>query len=193
MEEIWRDVPDFEGLYEISNLGRVKSKARNIRTFLKYNYHNHPIKERILKIGTTKGYASVGLCKDGKMYNKALHRLLAKAFIPNPNNYPIINHKDGNKLNNRLDNLEWCTYKHNTQEAYRLGLNNISEKHIEAVRELGFKSGKKVAQMDLEGNIIKTYDSGRQASLELGISQGDISLVCNGRRNYVKGYKWKYV
>ena len=193
MEEIWRDIPEFEGYYEISNLGRVKTKARNIKKFLKYNYHNQPIKERIIKQRLTQGYPSVSLWKDRKLYNKTLHRLLAKAFIPNPNNYPVVNHIDGNKLNNSLDNLEWCTHQHNTNEAYRLGLNNISKKQIEQIRKLGYKSGKKVAQMDLEGNIIKIYNSGRQASLELGISQGNISLCCNGKKEKTNGYKWKYI
>ena len=131
--------------------------------------------------------------KNGKMYNKQLHRLLAKAFIPNPNNYPIINHIDGNKLNNSLDNLEWCTHKHNTIEAYKLGLKTISEKHKENARQLGLKSGKKIAQLDLNGNIIKVYSSSRQASLELGISQGNISLCCNGKRRTANGFKWKYI
>lgn len=193
MEEIWRDVPDFEGYYEISNLGKVRTKARKVVRFFKYNYHTLPIKAKILKIHIQRGYACVCMYKDGKMYNKQLHRLLAKAFIPNPNNYPIINHKDGNKLNNSLDNLEWCTYKHNCNEAYRLGLNYISEKHLKHIRELGLKSGKKVAQLDLNGNVVKIYNSSRQASLELGISQGNISLCCNGKRRTTNGFKWKYI
>ena len=193
MEEQWRDIKGFEGLYEVSNLGRVRTKPRKILQRFKYNYHTLPVKERILKQHKLRGYYGVGLWKDNKMYNKQVHRLVALTFIDNPNNYPIVNHKDGNKLNNRIDNLEWCTYSHNTNEAYRLGLNNISEKHIEQIRKLGYKSGKKVAQMDLEGNIIKIYNSGRQASLELGISQGNISLCCNGKKEKTNGYKWKYI
>lgn len=193
MEEQWRDIKGFEGFYEVSNLGRVKTKPRKILQHYKYNSRIFIVKERILKQHNLKGYYAVSLWVNNKMYNKQVHRLVALTFIDNPNNYPVVNHKDGNKLNNRIDNLEWCTYSHNTNEAYRLGLNNISEKHIEHMRNLGLKSGKKIAQIDLNGNVVKIYDSGRQASLELGISQGNISQCCNGKRNICKGFKWKYV
>lgn len=92
------------------------------------------------------GYRAVTL--DGKKYN--LHRLVAQTFIPNPNNYPIINHIDGNKLNNNIDNLEWCTYSHNFKEAVRLGL--IKPKYASSENKI---RAKKIGQYDLNGNFIK--------------------------------------
>ena len=109
MEEIWRDIKNYEGLYQISNLGRVK-RLRFINRHLNFE------KEKILKPYKDGGnyYFVIGLHKDGKRKYKAIHRLVAETFIPNPNNYPVVNHKDENKLNNRIDNLEWCTHKYNS-------------------------------------------------------------------------------
>ena len=104
MEEIWKDIKGYKGKYQVSNLGRVKS----------LNYRNTG-KEKILSPGKYSGeYLQVMLYKDGKLKKHSIHRLVALAFIPNSNNYPIINHKDENPSNNRVDNLEWCTYKYNS-------------------------------------------------------------------------------
>lgn len=103
MEEIWKDIEGYEGLYQVSNLGKVKS----------LNY-NKTAKSELLKLRkNTNGYTRVVLYKNRKAKDYQVHRLVAEAFIPNPNNYPIINHKDENKTNNRVDNLEWCTYLYN--------------------------------------------------------------------------------
>lgn len=129
MEEIWKDVKGFESLYMVSNLGRVKnvphyvireyyrpSTGDNIEDKLyikevllnpKKKYHH---KDRGIY---NYFYYGVSLRKDGKYYNKSIHRLVAEAFLPNPNNLPCVNHKDENRLNNCVDNLEWCTYQHN--------------------------------------------------------------------------------
>ena len=107
MEEIWKDIEGYEGLYKISNMGRVKS--------IKFN------KEKILFLQKDKyGYLRVGLRKMGKLKNYFVHRLVAEAFIPNPNNLPIVNHKDENKQNNCVENLEWCTVKYNNSYATAL-------------------------------------------------------------------------
>lgn len=105
MEEVWKDIVGYEGKYQVSNLGRVKS--------LNYKQTNS---ERILKENTDKkGYKRAHLFKNGKGVHISIHRLVAEAFIPNPNNYPQVNHKDENKANNNMENLEWCTneYNHN--------------------------------------------------------------------------------
>ena len=127
-EEIWKDIYfedkgkiyDYRGLYQVSNLGRVK----RLETYVKDNNRNRyqKIKEHFLKNSFSKadGYFIVNLHKNGKLKRMKVHRLIAFAFIKNENNYPIINHIDGNKLNNNLENLEWCTYKHNTQEAIKM-------------------------------------------------------------------------
>lgn len=127
MQEIWKDIPNYEGLYQVSNIGNVKILNAN--------------GDKILKKSISSGYYCVGL--KGKLYY--VHKLVAFAFIPNPNNLPLINHKDGNKQNNNINNLEWCTYSHNTKEAYRLGL---------------IKKNKmmKVLQVRLPDNIIEWLD-----------------------------------
>ena len=103
MKEIWKPVRNYEGLYEVSNMGRVKS----------LNY-NRTGKERIMKgLDNGHGYLFVQLCKDGKAKNCRINRLVAMAFIPNPDNLPEVNHKDKIRTNNRVDNLEWCTTQYN--------------------------------------------------------------------------------
>ena len=115
MQEIWKDIEDYEGLYQVSNLGKVKSLPKLVN---RKNNSKYLTNEKILK-PLSFGYARVIL--SNKSYS--VHRLVAEAFIPNPNNLPIINHKDGNKQNNCIDNLEWCDYSYNNKEAYRIGLN----------------------------------------------------------------------
>ena len=122
MKEIWKDIPEYEGLYQASNLGKIKSLKR----ITKKEYRNNRIvKERIMK-GTKNqdGYLKVHFKNKEKNIDKGLfiHRLVAKAFIPNPDNLPQINHIDGNKLNNKVENLEWCTNLYNQQHAWKNGL-----------------------------------------------------------------------
>ena len=129
MEEIWKPVIGYEGLYEVSNLGRVRSVDRLV------NYSNgqiHLHKGRILSPGVTDklGYLQVALCNNGKIKHKMVYRLVAEAFIPNPDNLPQVNHKDENAFNNCVDNLEWCTIEYNinygtrTQKAIETNIKN---------------------------------------------------------------------
>lgn len=120
MQETWKDIDDYKGLYQISNLGRVKSLNRVV---IKKNGVHHPFKEKILSCEiNNKGYIMVALCKNTKIKLFSVHRLVAKAFIPNPNNLSQVNHKDRNKENNHVNNLEWCTQSVNMQHAYKQGL-----------------------------------------------------------------------
>lgn len=120
MEEEWRPVKGYEGLYEVSNMGRVRS--------LYYG------KSRILKQGVDcHGYMHVCLSKDGTCNTKRVHRLVATAFIQNPDNYECVNHKDGNKKNNTVDNLEWCTISYNTKHAYHNGLINTGTRRKKSI------------------------------------------------------------
>lgn len=112
MKEEWRPIKGYEGLYEVSNMGRVKSLHRSKSVIMKQSMNPH-------------GYMFLGLMKDGTRSNKLVHRLVATAFIRNPNNYKAVNHKDGNKKNNTVDNLEWCTSRYNTRHAYHNGLINV--------------------------------------------------------------------
>ena len=112
MEEIWKPITGFEGMYEVSNLGRVKSCKR---TRLSKAKSISQVQERILKQrGDKNGYLEVALSKDGKLHYFRCHRLVASAFIPNPNHYPVINHKDEDVTNNQVSNLEWCSFSYNT-------------------------------------------------------------------------------
>ena len=174
MVEVWKDIPDYEGLYQISNLGRVKRLSH------KRFDRNQILKERIVKTTYPKNgwYPYLSLCKNGIYKNYSIHRLLAEVFIPNPNNYPVINHIDGNKQNNSLDNLEWCTYSHNNKEACRLKLNK--------------GTAKTTLQFDKNGNFIKEWFSTRVAEKELNITNGKISQCCIGNRKSAGGFVWKY-
>lgn len=129
---------------------------------------------------SNNGYKRVSLWIDGKQKKMSIHRLVALTYIPNPNNLPQINHKDGNKLNNNVDNLEWCNQEHNTKEAYKIGLIKSSTT--------------KVNQYDLEGNFIKQWNSIKEACDELNLNHANISVVCKGNTNrkQVGGYIWKY-
>lgn len=172
MEEIWKDVKGYEGIYQVSNLGRIKSLSRNTKN--QYAY-----KEKIIKqIKDKRGYLIVNIKKRATK----VHRIVAEAFIPNPNNLPQVNHIDGNKLNNNVDNLEWCTQKENIQHGWKIGLYGENA-HIKR---------KKVIQYTLDGKFIKEYCSANEASRQTGILCTNICRCCRGERNKAGGYKWNY-
>lgn len=178
MEEIWKDIIDFEGLYQISNYGRVKSLT---------NKSNHN-KEIIMKQKiNNKGYMQLTLCKNSKQITKRVHRLVAEAFIPNPNNLPQVNHIDENKLNNNVNNLEWCNNSYNQLHANRLGLN---KRRLERVKEV---CNKPVIQYSLNGRKITKYKSLREASDKTGCSYKSMSLCALGKVKTCGGYIWKYL
>ena len=167
----WKPIRNFEGYY-INRNGEVKST----NTF-------KGTKEIILKGSiSNKGYKIVNLMNCGKVYSRTIHKLLAQAFIPNPNNLPCINHKDGNKLNNSLDNLEWCDYGYNESEAYRLKLKRPRLKP------------RKIKQLDKHsGELIRIWNSSYSPYYELGYSASNINMCCNGKRKTANGYIWRFV
>lgn len=132
MQEIWKEIKDYPN-YQISNLGRVKTLKYYSNIHKKYYDRELVLKEKI----NSHGYKFIGLgCgKRGNKKNFAIHRLVAEAFIPNPNNLPEINHKDGNKRNNRAENLEWCTRSQNMLHAYKLGLHKPIQEYIKYKKE----------------------------------------------------------
>lgn len=171
-EEVWKDIPGYEGLYQVSNLGRVKSL-----------HYNKADKEQVLalRIGRSRNnYIDVMLCKDGKHTRYKVHRLVATAFLPNPNNYPHINHKDENPMNNHVSNLEWCT------PSYNLKYGNWAL-HQRLVR------GHKVAKLDLNDNIIEVYDSIKEAARKNNAADANIHAVLKGKQHKCAGFKWRKV
>lgn len=159
--DMWKPIREFP-LYEISSDGRVRRVREN--------------KVRKISIGK-RGYPVLSLRKDKKTYIRTLHRILAEAFIPNPDNLPEINHIDGDKTNYSLSNLEWCTHKHNDNHARRTGLRTSD-------------GDKAVIQYSLSGVLIAEYKSASEAARKTGASRSAITNVCNRRKNE-RGYEHK--
>ena len=163
LKEEWRDIKDYKGIYQVSNLGRIK------------NYKTKKIRKIIYK--SNDNYGRVILSKNGKIKGEYIHRLVAKAFLENPNNYKEINHKDENPTNNNLMNLEWCDRKYN----------NLYGKRIKKVKE---KLSKPINQYDLQGNFIKKWGSISSAMNEYHNSH--IVDCLKQRRKTAGGCIWKY-
>lgn len=185
MKEEWKIVEGYDGKYSVSNMGNVKSLARQV-----YNHTgfiNKP--ERILRQhDDMKGYPRVYFDKDKKTKFVPVHRLVALAFIPNPENKPQVNHIDGNKHNNCVDNLEWCTNRENQLHAIRTGLNDHSKYH-------SGRAYRAVLQIDLKTNkVIAEYKSIAEAKQKVSpdTKSNNIGQCCKGLRNKAYGYKWEY-
>lgn len=164
-KELWRMIPGYEGLYMVSNFGRVKSLKRNII-----------LKERLAK----EGYVRVVLYKHSKGKSYYIHRLVAQAFLENPNNYRCVNHKDENKRNNHADNLEYCTHKYNSNYG------TAKSRHREKMK----KYFKPVYQYTLDGKYVSEYESIAHASLMTGYSQQNIGKCCLGKYQQAYGFQW---
>lgn len=185
MQEIWKDIPNYEGLYQASNLGRIRS-LNHIRKNGKEDHKTFIQKGRILKEATQKsGYKFVVLSKKGKTKGYRVHRLIAKTFISNPNNYKCINHKDENKANNNIDNLEWCTIAYN---------NNYGLKQERYKKAMKKSVGRKINQYDLEGNFIRSWECIMDAERHLKKKRAatPIWACCNNKAKSAYGYRWQY-
>ena len=177
-EEVWRDIEGFEGLYQVSDQGRVKSLERKVKHWCGGERIQ---KERILKPGTDKGgYLIVNLCAGGKRKTLKVHRLVCGAFHENPENKPQVNHLNEDKTDNRAYNLEWATAKQN--------LNHGT--HNDRVAKA---NSKPVAQCTKEGELVKTWSSLTEIGKQTGFSIGNISQVANGKYKQAYGCIWKYV
>ena len=175
--EIWKDIQGYEGLYQVSNLGRVKSLER-----YKSNHScKQLVPERIIKVRKNwDGYLKVTLCKDGKVKTYKVHRLVATAFIENPDNLKEINHKDEDKINNCVENLEWCTRVYNCN--YGTRSKRSAEKHSKPVIGIHKITG-----------LILEFPSTMEAERQIGIRHDNISNCCKGKQKSAGGYYWHYV
>lgn len=177
--EKWKAIKDYEN-YEINTRGEVKNK-----------------KGYILRQHIMGNYLTIKLYKK-KNNLLAVHRLVAKIFIPNPNSLPCVNHKDGNKLNNNVDNLEWCSYSENTKKAFELGLQKswcgtkFGKEHPNYKFRGNWKTQKEVNQYTLDGKFIHKYNSATEVERLIKISASHISECCNSKRKSAGGYIWKY-
>ena len=175
MEE-WRDIKGYEGYYQISNMGRVKSLERTVRCGRGYK----TIPEKIRKgKDNSYGYLQVGLSKDGRKKWYRINRLVAQAFLENPDNLPEVNHKNEDKTDNRVENLEWCSRSYN---------NRYNDK----AKKAGKKLSKPVFSVDKESGLIMWWESTREASKQMGINNGNISACCNGRKKSAGGHIFFY-
>ena len=166
MCEEWRAIEGYEGLYEVSDAGNIRSLryGKNVKQFV-----------------NNSGYYRVHIYdREGTPKNHSPHRLIAKAFCEGYEDGLIVNHRDGNRLNNKASNLEWVTYSFNNRDTYARGSNS------------GSRYWKRVDMLDVEGNLLRTFDSQREASKVTGIQVANISAVCRGLRKSAGGYVWRF-
>lgn len=181
---MWKEIPGYEGLYSVNELGDVLSHPK--RNGMKI------AEEKILKHTIPKtGYHRVFFKVNKKQKSTFVHRCVALAFIPNPNNYSQVNHLDGNKRNNNVNNLEWCNASQNQKHSYnvlgkkksRAWLGKFGKNHC---------SSKKIIQLDLNNKFIKEFAGQHEAQRETGIHQANITKCVNGKRNQAGGFKWQF-
>ena len=173
MEEIWKDIKGFEDKYQVSNLGRIKSLKDK----------NGKYREKILKqCITQKGYLSIYLSLESKKYTYTIHRLVAQTFIPNTENKPQVNHIDGNKSNNIVSNLEWCTNSENQKHAWEHGL-SVN------------KGQKPVGAYDINDNLILSFNSIEEAAKYFNKKRVNIDNALHHKQNQktAYGYVWKFL
>lgn len=181
--EQWREIKGYEGRYEVSDHGNVRSLLFYSTAREEYMTRKAP---RLLSQNTTHdGYKRVSLSKYREMKSITVHRLVAMAFLPNPNNYPAVNHKDEDATNNHVSNLEWCTNKYNSNYG------TLPKRISERMRKNHYLA-RPVIQMSNDGEEIATYPSTREAARQFGIRSENISRCCYGRYKHAAGYKWKY-
>jgi hypothetical protein len=176
IKEVWKSVDDYEGFYEVSNMGDVRSMNR-------YTKDGKFLKGKVLKQGLcTSGYKHVVFCKDGIKKDMLVHRLVARAFLQNENKYAEINHKDEDKCNNVVSNLEWC------DRVYNNNYNSVAARNLLKATKAIIKG---VLQIK-DGRTIGIFESMKEAERATGIFHESISACCRGKRRSAGGFNWSY-
>lgn len=191
-QEIWKDVVGYDGFYKVSNKGRLMRCER-----IASNNHLLPNKIKVLREKNNGYYGTTIVDCNGNYKNVLIHKLVAQAFIPNPENKPCVDHINGIKADNTVENLRWCTYKENVN--FPLSLKNrsaagkIAQNKPHTIQsKIASSHKKKVLQYTLDGDFLREFESLHEISRMLGFSVPNISACCNNRRKNAFGYIWKF-
>lgn len=173
--EFWRPINNYDHLYEVSSIGRIRNKRRG----------------HICKPFRRK-YLAVGLSKKGSVKIHSVHRLVAIAFIPNPENKPTVNHVNGDKFNNHINNLEWATFSEQQKHSIKAGLRNPMLNPMKGKYGFNHNRSKAVSSIDSNGNVLGVYGSTREAARALGLTQTSVSKCCRDQLKQTKGFQFKW-
>ena len=188
-KQVWKDIEGYEGLYQVSNTGKVRSM----------NYKQTGKVKRLKPIITNTGYCTARFGKEGKWKGYLVHRLVAQAFIPNPNNLPCVNHKDENKTNNCIWNLEWCTHEYNNNYGSRTERFKVAIKGennpMYGKKGKDNPNSKPILMLDKNNNILACFDSVGDANeyFDKPRRTHNICACATGRQKTAYGYKWAYI
>ena len=187
MEEVWKDVVGYENLYRVNNFGEIMTLEKDIWTHNKTRVQHRPAK-KLKAYKNMWGYMKVKLYKDGIKKEQFVHRIVAMAFIDNPENKPCINHIDNDRTNNNVSNLEWCTYQENSDWAKIQGRKVMTEECRQKI--LATRIRKPVIGTDPEGN--EYYFDKVRAVEDMGFDTRGVIDCCKGKRAHFKGFVWRY-
>lgn len=185
MDEIWKDIRGYDWIYQVSNFGRIRSSGFKYKQKSKKGifFEKYASPKILSQSYTVEGYLVVTLVKNGKANQYKVHRLIAEAFIPNPEHKPAINHINGIKDDNRIENLEWCTVQENTKHAHDMGLCGINGK------------ARQIARLDENGEVVEVFESALQAAKQYGhyASASNLHKICRNGHGRWCGFMWKYI